>query len=146
VEYVPVVADGWYHQQDNSKGTKINEKLGMFSQVFIKYPKLFYENRGKSIEGLYDDFMKKMETDNYYYISQIPMRYTSDEEDSVTDLETSLSTKRDEYMARFLLGEMDPSNDDDWNKYISDMKRVGLERFETLQTTVYNRTQADLEK
>ena len=146
VEYVPVVADGYYHQQDNSKGTKINEKLGMFSQVFIKYPKLFYENRGKSIEGLYNEFMDKVENDNYYYIESVPMRYTSDEQDAMTDLETSLSTKRDEYMARFLLGNMDPNNDDDWNKYISDMKRVGLERFETLQTTVYNRTQAELAK
>ncbi|MDO5397206.1 MAG: hypothetical protein Q4G33_04680 [bacterium] len=146
VEYVPVVADGWYHQNDNSKGTKINEKLGMFSQVFIKYPKLFYENRGKQIEGLYKEFMEKVENDNYYYIESVPMRYTQDEQDSMTDLETSLATKRDEYMARFLLGNMDPENDADWNKYISDMKRVGLEKFENLQTTVYNRTKADLEK
>lgn len=144
VEYVPVVADGWYHQNDNSKGTKVNEKLGMFSQVFIKYPKLFYENRGKQIEGLYNEFMKKMETENYYYIESVPMRYTSDEQDTLTDVQTSLTTKRDEYMARFLLGNMDPNNDADWNKYISDMKRVGLEKFEKLQTEVYNRTQSQL--
>jgi len=146
VEYVPVVADGWYHQQDNSKGTKINEKLGMFSQVFTKHPKLFYENRGKSIEGIYKDFMKKIETDNYYYIESVPMRYTSDEQDAVTDLTTTLTTKRDEYIARFLMGNMDPRKDEDWNHYISDMKRVGLERFEDLQKTVYERTKADLAK
>lgn len=144
VEYVPVVADGYYHQNDNSKGTKINEKLGMFSQVFIKYPKLFYENRGKQIEGIYNEFMDKVENDNYYYIESVPMRYTSDEQDILTDVQTALATKRDEYMARFLLGNMDPENDNDWNKYISDMKRVGLERFEELQTTVYNRTKAEL--
>ena len=146
VEYVPVVADGWYHQKDNSKGDKINEKLGMFSSVFLKHPKLFYEVRGKQIESLYEAFMKKMDTDNYYYISDVPMRYTADEQQEVTDLTTSLSTKRDEYMARFLLGDMDPNSDADWDKYISDMKRVGLERFEALQTEVYARTQADLNK
>lgn len=146
VEYVPVVADGWYHQQDSSKGTKINEKLGMFSQVFIKYPKLFYENRGKQIEGLYKEYMDKVENENYYYIEQVPMRYTGDEENAKTDIVTALVTKRDEYMARFLLGDMNPEDDNDWNKYISDMKRVGLERFEKLQLEVYTRTQAELEK
>lgn len=144
VEYVPVVADGYYHQNDNSKGVKITEKMGIFSQVFIKYPKLFYENRGKQIEGLYEEFMKKMETDNYYYIESVPMRYTSEEQDTMTDLQTAIATKRDEYMARFLLGNMDPDNDADWNKYISDMNRVGLEKFEKLQSTVYERTKADL--
>ena len=144
VEYVPVVADGYYHQNDNSKGVKITEKMGIFSQVFIKYPTLFYENRGKQIEGLYEEFMKKMETDNYYYIESVPMRYTSEEQDTMTDLQTAIATKRDEYMARFLLGNMDPDNDADWNKYISDMNRVGLEKFEKLQSTVYERTKADL--
>ena len=144
VECVPVVKDGWYHQEYNSGGDKINEKLGMFSAVFLKHPKMFYEVRGNQIEDLYSEFMGKMETDNYYYIEEVPMRYTADEEQLVTDLSTSLATKRDEYMARFLLGQMDPSNDDDWNQYISDMKRVGLEKFEALQTEVYNRTQAEL--
>ena len=88
--------------------------------------------------------MKKMETDNYYYIESVPMRYTSEEQDTMTDLQTAIATKRDEYMARFLLGNMDPDNDADWNKYISDMNRVGLEKFEKLQSTVYERTKADL--
>ena len=73
------------------------------------------------------------------------MRYTSEEESQYTDLSTALATKRDEYMARFIFGDMDPADDDDWNQYISDMNRVGLQRFIDLQTTVFDRTQANLE-
>lgn len=63
------------------------------------------------------------------YGSAVPMRYTSEEESRFTDLATALDTKRDEYMARFLLGDMNPEDDNDWNQYISDMNRVGLQSF-----------------
>ena len=146
VDCVPVVKDGWYHQTENTKGDKIGEMLGITSSVFLKHPKSFYETRGNQIEPLYQEFMQKMETENYYYTEAQPMRYTQEEEDRFTDLSTALATKRDEYMGKFLLGNMDPNNDDHWNQYIEDMKKVGLEEFEQLQTTVYERTQAELNK
>lgn len=141
---VPVVNEGWYDMANNSSGTKIADALGIPS-VFGKQPKKFWEDRGSKIEGLYQSFMSKIETDNYYYIEDIPMRYTSEEESQYTDLSTALATKRDEYMARFIFGDMDPANDDDWNQYISDMNRVGLQRFIDLQTRVFERTQANLD-
>ena len=73
------------------------------------------------------------------------MRYTEDEEKQYTDLETALNAKRDEYMARFLMGESDPNSDADWQTYLDDMKKIGLEEFEKLQTTVYERTKAEVE-
>ena len=33
-----------------------------------------------------------------------------------------------------------------WNAYISDMNKVGLQEFIELQTTVYERTKAEIEK
>ena len=145
VEYVPVEAEGWYHQNNNPSGKKLSDGLGIMSG-FMKHPKNFYEVRGKDIEELYQSFFGKMETDNYYHIDAVPMRYTTEEENQYTDNTTALGNKRDEYMARFLRGEMDPSNDKDWNQYISDMERVGLKDFEALQTTVYERTAAQLSK
>ena len=44
-----------------------------------------------------------------------------------------------------MMGESDPNNDDDWNKYISDMKKVGLDKFCEMQKTVYERTKAQVE-
>ena len=51
---------------------------------------------------------------------------------------------REKNLQRFFSGDVDPNDDADWNQYISDMKKVGLDEFCELQTTVYERTQADI--
>lgn len=137
----PEVADGWYHEKDSPKGKKINREFGILTYTFIKHSKLFDELRGRQINQLYDAYMAN---DDYYYFDEFPMRYTQAEEERYTDLEVSLNSKRDEYMARFFSGASDPNNDADWNQYISDMKKMGLDEFIELQTTVYNRTQAEI--
>ena len=139
----PEVKDGWYHEVTNPDGDKINKVYGTLANTFIKYPKMFQEVRGNQIDELWDAFMAH---DKYYYFDEFPMRYTDDEEDDYTDLTTALDAKRDEYMARFMMGESDPNNDKDWNQYISDMKKVGLDKFVELQKTVYERTQKEINK
>lgn len=146
VDCVPVTKDGWYDQVYNTEGKKIGEELGIFSSVFVKHPKSFYESRGVQIEPLYNEFMKKIDTENYYYIPSVPMRYTPDEEDRTATILADLKSKRDEYMAKFFSGELDPHNDAHWNQYISDMNKLGLEEYSQIQTTVYERTQAELNK
>ena len=142
VDGQPEVADGWYHEKDNPKGKKISGEYGTLTFTFIKHPKLFQELRGNQIDELYNAYTSN---DNYYYFDEFPMRYTEDEEKQYTDLETALNAKRDEYMARFLMGESDPNSDADWQAYLDDMKKIGLEEFEKLQTTVYERTKAEVE-
>ena len=138
----PEVLDGWYHEVSNTKGTKVSEKYGTIMNTFIKHPKRFQEARGEEIDKLWDAFM---EHDKYYAFPEFAMRYTDDEEDDYTDIVTSLDSKRDEYMARFFMGESDPNNDNDWNQYINDMKKVGLDKFCELQTRVYERTKAEVD-
>lgn len=142
VDGEPVIADGWYHDKNNTSGKKISAEYGILTYTFIKHPTLFQEIRGNEIDQLYDAYMAN---DNYYYFDEFPMRYTTEEEERFTDLETALNAKRDEYMARFLMGESDPNNDADWQAYLDDMKKIGLEEFEELQTTVYERTKAEVE-
>lgn len=147
VDCVPVTKEGWYDQvyyPDAEK--KLGADLGIMSSVFAKHPKSFYESRGSVIEPLYNEFMEKMDTENYYHIDAVPMRYTTEEEDRTSTILADLTTKRDEYMAKFLSGELDPSNDAHWNQYISDLNKLGLEEFSEIQTTVYERTQAELNK
>ncbi|MCI8520457.1 MAG: extracellular solute-binding protein [Clostridia bacterium] len=142
VDGKPEVADGWYHEKDNPEGKKINREYGTLTYTFNKYPKLFEELRGNQIEKLYDAYMAN---DKYYYFDEFPMRYTEDEEKRYTDLETALNSKRDEYMARFFMGESDPASDADWEAYLSDLKKVGLDEFVELQKTVYERTKAEVQ-
>ena len=122
------------------KARKLTENT--LTYTFNKYPKLFEELRGNQIEKLYDAYMAN---DKYYYFDEFPMRYTEDEEKRYTDLETALNSKRDEYMARFFMGESDPASDADWEAYLSDLKKVGLDEFVELQKTVYERTKAEVQ-
>lgn len=142
VDGKPEVAEGWYHEKNSPDGKKITGEYGTLTYTFNKHPKLFDELRGRQINQLYDAYMAN---DKYYYFDEFPMRYTEDEEKRYTDLETALNAKRDEYMARFFMGESNPASDADWESYISDLKKVGLDEFVELQKTVYERTKAEVQ-
>lgn len=144
---VPHILDGWYDESDpNSDKDDPNTKnfqteYGSLSSQFAKEENMFNAIRGNVIEELWAAYQAH---DNYYYFEQIPMRYTEDEQTRYSDLEVALNSKRNEYMQRFFAGDVDPNDDADWNQYISDMKKVGLDEFCELQTTVYERTQAEI--
>ena len=142
---VPHILDGWYDESDpnSDKDTEKNfsTEYGSFSSQFAKEENMFNAIRGDVIEELWAAYQAH---DNYYYFEQIPMRYTEDEQTRYSDLEVALNAKRNEYLQRFFSGDVDPNNDADWNQYISDMKKVGLDDFCELQTTVYERTQEQI--
>ena len=143
----PQMLPGWYDESNPATDKKtdktLSKEFGSFGSQFAKQQTMFDNIRGKKVEALWDAFQAQ---DKYYYFDQIPMRYTEDEEQKFGDLETALNAKRDEYLQRFFSGDVDPNNDTQWNAYISDMNKVGLQEFIELQTTVYERTKAEIEK
>lgn len=145
VDGEPVYNEGWYDESnpltDSTKDKTLKGEYGIMGQTFIKEEHMFNNIRGELVEQLYEEFSSK---DDYYYFETLPMRYTTEEEEKFTDLETALNAKRDEYIQRFFTGDVDPSNDADWAQYISDMNKVGLQEFMELQTTVYERTKAEV--
>lgn len=147
VDGKPKMKEGWYDESnaatDKKKDKTLSGQFGMFGSQFAKEESMFKAIRGKEIDELWDAYSAK---DDYYYFEQIPMRYTADEEKRYADLETALKSKRDEYLQRFFSGDVDPNKDADWARYISDMKAVGLDEFENMQQTVYERTKAEVDK
>lgn len=143
----PVMNPGWYDESnpetDNKKDKLLRHEYGSMGSTFAKESHMFNNIRGELVEELYAAFSAKPD---YYYFEQQPMRYTEDEEERFADLEVALNAKRDEYIQRFFTGDVDPNSDADWNQYISDMNKVGLQEFMELQTTVYERTKAEVEK
>ena len=43
------------------------------------------------------------------------------------------------------MAQSDPASDADWEAYLSDLKKVGLDEFVELQKTVYERTKAEVQ-
>lgn len=143
----PVYNEGWYDESnpktDKKEDKTLAHEYGSMGSQFKKEQHMFDNIRGEQVEALYQAFSEKP---NYYYFEQIPMRYTVEEEQRFADLEIALNAKRDEYIQRFFSGDVDPNNDADWNRYISDMNKVGLQEFIELQATVYERTKKEVEE
>lgn len=131
------------HKPIKKKDKTLGAEYGLSVSTFKQEDHMWNRLRGSQCDELYNAFMAK---DNYYYFEQVPMRYTQDEEQRFRDLETALNAKRDEYIQRFFSGNVDPNNDNDWNQYVSDMNKVGLQEFIELQETVYTRTKEIVEK
>lgn len=147
VDGLPQFNEGWYDESnsktDKKKDKTLSHEYGSLGSQFKKQEHMFDSIRGKEVEALYEAFNAQ---ENYYYFEQIPMRYTTEEEQRFADLEIALNAKRDEYIQRFFSGDVDPNKDADWNQYISDMNKVGLQEFIELQTTVYERTKKQVEE
>lgn len=62
--------------------------------------------------------------------------YTTEEQEEVADIYTSLESVRDESMVRFITGDRPFS---EWDSYIKELNACGLERYLELSQTAYDR-------
>lgn len=75
----------------------------------------------------------------YNFFMAPVMPFTEAENSKVADIQTSINDARDEYAARFIMGQIDPANDTDWNKYIDTLNKLGLQDLKKIRTDAYNR-------
>lgn len=143
----PYMNPGWYDgrnpKTDKKKDKSLGGEYGISVSTFKQDDAMWNRLRGVQCDMLYNNYISQPE---YYYFEQVPMRYDSEEESKFRDLEVALNAKRDEYIQKFFLGNADPTNDADWQQYITDMNKVGLQEFIELQTKVYERTKEIVEK
>jgi putative aldouronate transport system substrate-binding protein len=64
--------------------------------------------------------------------------YTKEEEDSIREIRSTINTYREECLSLFCSGGMDPERD--WNRYITELDRMGLQRYLQVAQTAYTRT------
>jgi putative aldouronate transport system substrate-binding protein len=75
----------------------------------------------------------------YYYFDEPIVQFTEAEQAKIVDYQTNLNQLRDEYSLKFIVGTLDPANDADWQKFISDLKKVGLDDYTKIRTEAYNK-------
>lgn len=81
-----------------------------------------------------------MNREGYYYHVSPVLNFTDEESSELADITISLNQTAQEYYAKFIMGQIDIENDQEWNSYINAMKKLGLERFEEIRTTAYERS------
>jgi hypothetical protein len=94
-------------------GSWTNARLKMYQQIYI--------NDGKDAPERVDRII-----------------YTKQEEDSIREIRTTINSYREESLALFCTGGMDL--DRDWNRYLSELDRMGLQRYLQTAQTAYTRT------
>lgn len=55
------------------------------------------------------------------------------------ELESNIMAVVDEYCMKFVTGQLDPSNNKDWQQYLNVLNKVGLQRLITIRINAYNR-------
>ncbi|MCL2016334.1 MAG: hypothetical protein FWG68_08840 [Defluviitaleaceae bacterium] len=88
------------------------------------------------MQDLHNTFMYR---ENYYFHIAPILQFTPDETRELANIQTLLNQTRDEYFSRFIVGQLDPTNDNDWNDYIDTMNSLGLERAKEIRTAAFNR-------
>jgi len=77
--------------------------------------------------------------EGYAFFDTIPWDMTVDEESRIKELTSSLRSIRDEYVLKFIMGQLNPADDKTWNDYINTLNKAGLEELSALRTKLYDK-------
>lgn len=77
---------------------------------------------------------------NNVFIRSLGFVFTEDEAKDLADVKTLVEDAMKRNVAEFIMGNKDPNNDGDWDKYMSEMKTAGLDRYIALHTAAYERS------
>lgn len=78
--------------------------------------------------------------DGYYFFTAPIMRFSEEESSELAELQTNLNQTRNEYYAKFIMGQIDVNNDTEWANYLNTMNKLGLERVEQIRLDAYERS------
>ena len=67
------------------------------------------------------------------------MDYTDDEMDKRQSLEGLITSEVASSRDQFITGELNPNNDADWNKYIKELNKLGVDAWLKQAQSVYDR-------
>jgi len=90
-----------------------------------------YDRRIGLIVAKYQDCIPKEGT----YVPLLS--FTEEETDRINEIQTTLKTYVQECKIRFITGDM--SLDNDWNTYLKEIEKIGLQEFLEVCQTVYDR-------
>ena len=77
--------------------------------------------------------------DPYGKVPMPQVYLTNDEIDETRGISGDLETFIEEEEARFITGQIDPNNDEDWDNYVSTLENMGVERLLEIYNEALNR-------
>lgn len=110
---------------DHPEGTELVTYGFQYMAVNEYQPKDLKESTW--IQGLTKAFSGKV-TEGYTPLQGIVYTYLDEELGDVADKGTAIKDTRDIHVTKFIVGDMDPTNDQQWNQYIEALNKAGLSK------------------
>jgi putative aldouronate transport system substrate-binding protein len=122
---------------DNPKGRTLGQ-YGIQEQFIFTHKGRNDKYGGGLVNTLVaNEFLNKK---GYYSFLNPPLVYTEIESKKLADPQTRVNDVRNEYLVRFIMGNLDPNNDKDWNSYKDSLNKVGLADVVKIRTDAYYRS------
>ena len=127
--------DHMYHSTRNPEGTQ-PWKYGMYMGI-LKQTDDYTREVGKDANIVISaDFNADA---NAHYSQAFPTAYTPEQESRLATLDTQIGDMAEEYILKFIMGQLDPNDDNAWSQYLAALDNAGIQEASQIRTESYEK-------
>ncbi len=118
-----------YHATRNPDGTK-DWKYGLYLGNIVQHP-AYLKETGKETDLQVSETL--LGDKNGHYFAPVAWTFSEADEKKINDYDTAIKDVADEYAMKFIMGQLDPNKDADWEAYLKTLDGVGLKEASALR-------------
>ena len=127
--------DHMYHSTRNPEGTQ-PWKYGMYMGI-LRQTEDYTREVGKDANIVISaDFNADS---NAHYSPAFPTAYTPEQESRLATLDTQIGDMAEEYILKFIMGQLDPNDDNAWSQYLAALDNAGIQEASQIRTESYEK-------
>lgn len=127
--------DHMYHSTRNPEGTQ-PWKYGMYMGI-LRQTDDYTREVGKDANIVISaDFNADS---NAHYSQAFPTAYTPEQESRLATLDTQIGDMAEEYILKFIMGQLDPNDDNAWSQYLAALDNAGIQEASQIRTESYEK-------
>lgn len=128
----------WLFNWGDNQNIHWYETFHIFMPMYYKDLMSVKPGEGYDLEKvLYDETKEKY--DAYRQVKAIPNLIMSEVDAAkITELGNALNSYMGEAMAKFITGELDINSDTEWNNYIKELEKIGIQEYIEISQKAYD--------
>jgi hypothetical protein len=124
-----------YYSAENPNGIPADAQLTFYQDaIFNRVMSAVISVSGDTNIKLSEAFSSNPK---YTYFKTIPWIFDPETQSEVNLISSALGEVQKEYMMMFIMGNLDPNNDADWQKYLVAMDKAGMPRYAEISQEYY---------
>lgn len=127
--------DHMYHDTRNPEGTQ-PWKYGMYMGI-LRQSEDYTREVGKDTNITISNMFNA--DANAHYSPAFPTAYTPEQESRLATLDTQINDMAEEYILKFIMGQLDPNDDNAWQDYLAALDNAGLQEAASIRTESYEK-------